>query len=140
METKFGQKCIIFDKEANKILVMKRSHYKGDGDIWDFVGGSVDFGEDSKEAIKREALEETGLTLINPQIIDLHSRLLRPDFFFIFGLYYCDHIDGEIKLSHEHTEYRWVSLSEFDTLPLKDSVKYVKPVIMEYLKTVEDYY
>jgi len=59
----FGQKCVIYNKEKRQILLLKRSNYKGDGDQWDMVGGSVDFGEDSKKAIIREAEEETKIIL-----------------------------------------------------------------------------
>ena len=59
----FGQKCILFKKDTNKILLLRRSSYKDDSGKWDMIGGSVQFGEDSKESIRREALEEAGVKI-----------------------------------------------------------------------------
>lgn len=133
MKTIFGQKCVIYDKSTRKILLLKRSDYKGDKDSWDMVGGSVDIGEDSKESIIREAYEETQIKIKDPLIIDLHSRMVSDDMFFIFGLYLWDDYSGEeIKLSSEHTEYKWVEPKELDNYLLRNSIDYVKEIIKNY--------
>jgi 8-oxo-dGTP diphosphatase len=83
MKTIFGQKCIIYDRIKKKILILRRSNYKKDGGLWDLIGGSVDFGEDSKEAIIREGYEETGIKIKKPKIIDLYSKMVDSGVFFI---------------------------------------------------------
>lgn len=133
MKTIFGQKCVIYDNRNSKLLILKRSNYKGDGGLWDMVGGSVDFGEDSKDSIIRETYEETKLKITNPKIIDLHSRLLEENVFFIFGLYLWDGYQGEdIKLSSEHVDYKWINLYELNEYPLRNSTKKVKDIIINY--------
>jgi 8-oxo-dGTP diphosphatase len=136
-KTIFGQKCIIFDKKKKKLLLIKRSDYKKDGGLWDFTGGSVNYGEDSKIAIRRETLEETKIILNKVKIIDLHSRLIENKSFFIFALYYCEDFTYEkIKLSEEHTEYEWFNLDEFKNLKLRKTVEKVKDIVIEYLNSI----
>lgn len=53
--------CSIIFNEKKEILVVTRRNSKE----WSFVGGKVDVGETSEEAIKRETLEETGVIIDN---------------------------------------------------------------------------
>jgi 8-oxo-dGTP diphosphatase len=54
---------IIFDSsQFNRVLISKRapgSHLAG---YWEFPGGKLESGENTRDAAEREALEETGLT------------------------------------------------------------------------------
>ena len=52
---------VVFNKEKNAALFCKRQKdpYKG---LYNFVGGKVEFGEESEEAAYRELQEETGIT------------------------------------------------------------------------------
>ena len=53
-----GAAVIILDRE-NKLLL----HHRKDNQHWGLIGGSMEIGESLEETAKREALEETGLTL-----------------------------------------------------------------------------
>jgi len=137
-KTIFGQKCIIYNKTDRTLLLLKRSNYKDDAHKWDLVGGSVNFGEDSKISIKREAKEETGMILNDIKIIDLHSRKLNDGNFFIFALYYCDnftYLNDNLELSHEHQQFQWVNIDVFQTIDLRSSVDFVRDIIVSFIKT-----
>ncbi len=44
-----------------KMLLLKESKEKGE--MWELPGGGLEFGEDPQEGLKREVLEEAGLTV-----------------------------------------------------------------------------
>lgn len=56
--------CIIYDTEG-KVLLLHRT-YTDDfmNGTWGFPGGHIDAGETPKEAVEREVLEETGLSIV----------------------------------------------------------------------------
>lgn len=71
----FAQKCVVFNKRTNKILILKRSDYKTENaNLWDFVGGSYDFGEDSIDGLKREGVEELGINLNEIHTINYYAN------------------------------------------------------------------
>jgi len=114
----FIAKCILINKE-NQILILKRSNYKnnGTGNLWDFPGGNVNLYEDVNIAINREVKEETQITLNKIEVFSVDS-CKKPDqeAQVIFTLFSSKDFDPnqEIKLSEEHTEYKWISKEEID--------------------------
>ena len=58
-------RCIIFNKNEDKILIIKRSEREHhESGKWEFPGGKLDEGQDLNNALEREVLEETGLFII----------------------------------------------------------------------------
>ena len=95
--------------KQDKILILKRSpnetHYQN---LWDLPGGGVESNENLKAAAEREAKEESGLEV-----------KMEDDYFFIFSYdptpegevfgFRAEVTGGEVLLSDEHTEFRWIS-------------------------------
>ena len=64
--------------ENNKILLV---HHKGLGkhnSLWAPPGGGMVYGEDAKEALKREFMEETGLSITIERFLFIHEHLSPP--------------------------------------------------------------
>jgi 8-oxo-dGTP pyrophosphatase MutT (NUDIX family) len=60
--------AVIFDRRG-RILLQQRS----DGGQWGLPGGSVEIGESLADAVAREVLEETGLTVRVRRLIGIYS-------------------------------------------------------------------
>jgi dATP pyrophosphohydrolase len=101
-----------------ELLVLKRSPGVVYSDQWRMVGGKVNEAETSAEAALRELKEETGcgpnlfwvLPSVN-QFYDHNIDSVRQIPAFAARM---DN-DSEIKLNHEHDEYRWITEDEIDT-------------------------
>ena len=61
--------AVIFDRRG-RLLLQQRS----DGGQWGLPGGSVEIGESVREAIAREVLEETGLTIGVRRMVGVYSE------------------------------------------------------------------
>lgn len=110
---------------VEKVFLPKRAATKKFlPDVFELPGGHIDFGEDMVPGLKREIKEEFGkeikvgdpfavFTYINP-VKGSHS---------IEVIYFAQFIDGvdDIKLHPaDHSEYRWVSEDELDSLPNRE--------------------
>lgn len=118
-DMKFLQKVVVFHPtDPNKILILKRSmdSFSRPGD-WDFPGGNVLFGELHEDSALREIKEETGLVLSELHPIQIISRFNeQADIYYLFINYRARANSDQITTSHEHTEYRWVTIEEFEAL------------------------
>lgn len=123
-----GVKAIIL--KGNKILLIKRSdRYRKDGftGAWDIPGGRIDFGEEPIDGLVREVKEETGLN-ITRVIKPLDARTVYNDGenHIVRITYLCNAGKNGIKLSDEHTEAKWMGMSDLG-IEFKD--KELKAVI-----------
>lgn len=116
MQFYLAVKGIIRNAEG-KILVLKRSdqddHKPG---VWETSGGGIDHEESPQDALKREVLEETGLTVIVKEPFNVFTFRKDTGEFKVGITFLCDREDGEVTLSHEHSEYRWIDADEFAIL------------------------
>ena len=126
---------ILVNKDTDEILLLKRSNYvdlfKGK---WGFVGGSVNESDKTtKDALIREIKEETGITLSFNEEYSMkyfgkqeHLGPGNDDKVVSYTEYFIIEMESkpEIKLSKEHTEYKW-----FDKEMIKENQgKYISDV------------
>ena len=98
-------KVVLIDQKK-RVLLLKRSRYtkKYAGD-WDLPGGHLKRDENLISGLKREVKEETMLDIREPVF------LLKMDNLNFFHAMYDSQ---EVKLSHEHTDFRFFNKSELD--------------------------
>lgn len=105
----FGQKAFIINDE-DKILIVKRDKEIIFVNKWDVPGGKLDNDESLFVAISREIEEEVGLQLETVVCTLSSSKFkgkLGDDLIIYRNIYLCK-ARGEVKLSAEHSEYKWV--------------------------------
>jgi 8-oxo-dGTP diphosphatase len=109
----FGQKVFIINQKQ-ELLIIKRKHVEIYQSLWDIPGGKLQDDETLKEALTRELQEEVGLQL-NTIIIILSSAKFigsMPDHPILFRNFYLCATTGNVALSPEHSEYKWIKVNE----------------------------
>ena len=101
----------------NKALILLRASSEKKGGRWDLPGGHLNEGEELMEGLLREVYEETGLTLAEP-VESLYTK--ENTSFFKAGM-----PQEDIKLSHEHTKYKFISVDE---IPENISSRFIKAI------------
>ncbi len=104
-----GQKAFIVNSNK-EILILKRQNSEVYNDLWDVPGGKLEEGDSLLEAITREIREETGLQLEKIITILSSSKFQgqASDKPIIFRNIYLVQAKGNVVISNEHLEYRWV--------------------------------
>ena len=110
---KVPQKALI--EQNGKFLIIKRSETAKNYPLhWDLPGGKLERGETPEEGLVREVKEETTLDV---KVVDpMFSYLETHGVFAYVVVYECELLSGEIKLSSEHSEYKWVTQEELKEL------------------------
>src|SRR5256885_6066357 len=114
----FRQKAVIMHPYKNMFLIMKRP----EDDLvrpgtWDLPGGNVAFGEQHREALRREIDEETRLTVIDLKeiMVSTHYDVEKKIYYLVIGSF-CRAVSERVTLSDEHTDYVWIHKDEFLTM------------------------
>jgi len=106
-----------------------------DMNAWQWIaGGAEDFDNNILESAKRELWEETGIKDVQIQQLELICKIpvvnIVKDFIWGEDIFYSEEYafsvnitNKQIKLSNEHTEYKWVDYSEAKNLLKYDSNK-----------------
>jgi 8-oxo-dGTP diphosphatase len=104
--------AIIF--REGKVLTMRRAATNDAGaGLWETLSGRVSLGEEPLETVKREILEESGLTVeVEPRPFTVYQarRKVLP---MIVIVYRAKYVAGEVVLSKEHDAYAWLTPEEF---------------------------
>jgi 8-oxo-dGTP diphosphatase len=118
----------IIEKDGNFLIIRESSRYD-DGTKtgkYDFPGGRVKVGESIQASLERETEEEVGLKVKvgRPFFVDEWKPVIKGEQVQIIGIFFiCETFNTEVKLSTDHDDYKWVSLSEYDQFPLVLEVK-----------------
>ena len=121
MDTLFliGPRATIYNIKTNKVLLLQRN----DGNnVYEIPGGKRENNEDIVDALKREVLEETGLTINEYKLVYVspifeNHPFLKP--FLNIG-YLCLVDESNVVISNEHLDYKWVSIEDLSSYLDKD--------------------
>lgn len=108
--------CVMEHRSSGRILCLKRDRSDWLKAEWELLYGRVDQHEELVEALRREVAEETGITDFEVK------RLLRVWHLYrgeqraeneLYGLtFHCVVESDCVKISSEHSEYRWLDPAE----------------------------
>ena len=76
----------------------------------------MDREESPQEALVREISEETGLSISISSPFNVFAFKKDTGEFKIGITFLCEYLSGEIMLSDEHSEYRWIEPKEFSEM------------------------
>jgi len=83
---------------------------------WSIPGGKIERGETQFRALQREFREETGLELEEAELLLVQDAIDSPEFHraehFVLLNYQARTRGGQVKLSAEHVDFRWVTVDE----------------------------
>ena len=126
---------VIFNSERTAVLLILRR----DVPVWVLPGGGVDSGELPQDAMVREILEETGLTVKAERLVGVYTpinRLAQKT-----KLYECTTVSGSLCLSNETRGVSFFNLTELPPLPppyrewIEDAKK-IGPILIKPLTSV----
>ena len=107
----------------DKILFLKTAT-RG---IYELPGGRVDFGENVEQTFKREIEEELGFEKVEMgSLVNTWSFInVKEDVNYHFILFDFEFFTNEskIKLSDEHTEYKWIGIDKLDKFEMREGYK-----------------
>ncbi|MBI2024450.1 NUDIX hydrolase [Candidatus Giovannonibacteria bacterium] len=126
-----GVKIILKNKEGEYLLLRRSAEkYPGIADLWDIPGGRIDPGSSLLDNLKREMMEETGLTLGGEPKLIAAQDILKNTNKHVVRLTYIGKADGEVKLdANEHEFYKWFDWEEI--LKLEDLDMYFKELLKD---------
>jgi len=126
----------IFREVENGIefLLLKRSEGQSYPGIWQMVTGKIKDNEKAYQTALREIKEETGLVPLQLWVAPTVNSFYEPKNEFICLLpVFAVRVDSlKVKLSDEHTEYKWVKNEEAKKLLAWDGQRKSVQIIEDY--------
>ena len=124
MGTVIAVKAIILNAQKEVLLLRRNDVDSIDGGMWDIPGGRAEDDESLENALRREVEEETSLhvevsSLHTGWTYQLNNGERLQGYTFLCSIT-CEYA---VKLSHEHSEYRWVKLSNIDAYNMHENLK-----------------
>lgn len=107
-----------------RALIVRRATEPLKGE-WSIPGGVVELGEKLREAVAREVLEETGLTVEAGEVLDVFDSIFtapdgRTQYHFVLIDFLCRPISGNAQAASDVSELRWMSRQDLDAFPIRE--------------------
>ena len=101
-----------------------------DSDALTMLEGVLEVGETLRGAAKREAREETGLTVEPKDLLGVYDRVLRDGegrtlYHFVLIDFLCPRVSGEARAADDADEIGWFTPAEVDALALPEDTAQV---------------
>ncbi len=118
-----------FIVHEGKVLILRESGKYADGTNsgrFDVPGGRLNPGERFDQALAREVLEETGLTVAvgKPIAVNEWRPVVRGEAWQVVGVFFeCLAGDAEVTLSPDHDAFEWIDPEAYKEYPLIDNLQ-----------------
>ncbi len=108
--------------EADRVLLIRRGTAPLLGE-WSLPGGVLECGETLREAVVREAREETGLTVEPGEMLGVYERVIRNEegrvrYHYVLIDFLCRVGSGDLAAGSDAADVRWFMRSELPALKL----------------------
>ena len=120
-------------KDERLLLIKRRPNDVHKPGQWDIPGGRLEAGESPFLGLQRETNEEVGIEIEIVMPLDVHYFIRDDGQQITLMIFLCKPKSGEIKLSEEHSEFKWIDLKNpEDDLPdwLHHPIENYKRLIM----------
>ncbi len=110
--------------QDNQVILVRRGKEPSKGD-WSIPGGLVDLGETLRDAVIREALEETGLEVEPTELVEVAERIFRDDlgrvkYHYVLADFLCRVRKGNLVAGSDALDARWFHPDELPGLDLAE--------------------
>ena len=109
-------------RDVNRVLLIRRGQPPLIGE-WSLPGGVLECGETLREAVAREAREETGLVVETDEMLGVYERLIRDDegrlrYHYVLIDFLCRPVSGNLNAGSDAADVRWFTRDELPALNL----------------------
>jgi 8-oxo-dGTP diphosphatase len=119
-----GVGAVIVDHhgEDSRVLLIRRGTPPLLGE-WSLPGGVLECGETLRDAVAREAREETGFVVETGEMLGIYERLIRDDdgrvrYHYVLLDFLCHRISGDLKAGSDAADVRWFTRHDLPALNL----------------------
>lgn len=111
---------LVYIEKNGAYLMMHRVKKKNDvnAEKWIGIGGGIEEGETPLDCVIREAMEETGLTLVDPKyrgVIDFSCPPYEDE---VMHLFTCNCFQGTLREDCDEGDLEWVPKDRIPSLPI----------------------
>jgi 8-oxo-dGTP diphosphatase len=108
--------------DDRRVLLIRRGQPPLLGE-WSLPGGVLECGETLREAVAREAREETGLLVETDEMLGVYERVIRDDvkrvrYHYVLIDFLCRAVGGNLKAGSDAADVRWFTRDELPALNL----------------------
>jgi len=108
--------------QDQRVLLVRRGQPPLLGE-WSLPGGVLECGETLREAVAREAREETGLLVEPGEMLGVYERVIRDDerrvrYHYVLIDFLCRPVGGDLKAGSDAADVRWFTHDELPALNL----------------------
>jgi mutator protein MutT len=134
-----GAGAIIFNNHDEVFLAKRGKESRNEKHLWEFPGGSVEFGETIAGALRREILEEFGFTIDVVHLLDVVDHILPEEKqHWVSPTFLCQYMHGtpSIREPHKCEAIGWFRLDSIPVENLTSASRKSLESLKRYLSTL----
>jgi ADP-ribose pyrophosphatase YjhB (NUDIX family) len=114
---------------GHRALLVRRNTEPLRGE-WSVPGGMLELGETLRDGVRREVLEETGLTVEPGEVLDVFDSIFtdasgRTQYHYVLIDYLCRPLSGDARPGSDVSDVRWVGPEALAAMGLRESIEQV---------------